>query len=312
MKRRTFLASTTAAAAAIAGNKLVTNTASAADSGFDSTTAPPENNSEKRFKKAVKIGMVGVQGDLKTKFQVLKDLGFDGVELNSPNNIKLEEVLEAKKETGLPVHGVVNSAHWKKTLSHADEAVRMEGLTALMTAIKDAKAYGASSVLLVPAVVNKEATYEKSWKRSIPLIKKAIPLAEDLGIDILLENVWNNFLTDPHETAKYIDELESERIGAYYDTGNSVRYANPVIWIRTLGKRIKKLDIKEFDLARVKDDKWYDGFKAKLLEGTNGWYDIIRELKKIDFKGWGTAEIPGGGKDRLKEIAERMDRIFSF
>lgn len=256
--------------------------------------------------------MVRVKGGLTEKFQVLKDLGFDGVELSSPNNFKVEEVEAAMKETGLPVHGVVDSRHWNKTLSHENESVRKEGLVALQTAIKDAKAYGASSVLLVPAVVNEEATYEKSWKRSIPLIKQAIPLAEELEIDILLENVWNNFLTDPAETAKYIDELGSERVGAYYDTGNSVRYANPVIWIRTLGKRIKKLDIKEFDLALVKDGKWYDGFKAKLLEGTNGWYDIIRELKKIDFKGWGTAEIPGGGVERLREIAERMDRIFAL
>ena len=303
MNRRTFLASSSAGAAACtlpAVNYL---------GAHENPVAAPV---EKRFKKAVKIGMVRVQGGLKEKFQVLKDLGFDGVELNSPNNLKLEEVKAAIEETGLPVHGVVGSKHWNKTLSHENEAVRKEGLDALMTGIRDAKAYGASSVLLVPAVVNKEATYEKSWQRSIPMIKQAIPLAEELGIDILLENVWNNFLTDPVETAKYIDELGSERVGAYYDTGNSVRYANPVVWIRTLGKRIKKLDIKEFDLALVKDNKWYDGFKAKLLEGTNGWYDIIRELKKIDFQGWGTAEIPGGNKERLQEIATRMDKIFSL
>lgn len=307
MKRRTFLTASAASAVACTG---FANSLAARDSSRPATDNP--SHQEKRFKKAVKLGMVRVKGGLTEKFQVLKDLGFDGVELSSPNNFKLEEVEAAMKETGLPVHGVVDSRHWNKTLSHENESIRKEGLVALQTAIKDAKAYGASSVLLVPAVVNEEATYEKSWKRSIPLIKQAIPLAEELEIDILLENVWNNFLTDPAETAKYIDELGSERVGAYYDTGNSVRYANPVIWIRTLGKRIKKLDIKEFDLALVKDGKWYDGFKAKLLEGTNGWYDIIRELKKIDYKGWGTAEIPGGGVERLREIAERMDRIFAL
>jgi hexulose-6-phosphate isomerase len=265
-----------------------------------------------RFKKAVKIGMVRTGGGLTQKFQVLKELGFDGVELNSPNSLKLEDVQAAKDSTGLTVHGVVNSKHWQKHLSHADEKIRAEGVEALMTAIKDAKAYGATSVLLVPAVVTKEATYQKSWQRSIAEIRKAIPLAEELGIDILLENVWNNFLTDPTETAKYIDELGSDRVGAYYDTGNSVRYGNPVIWIRVLGKRIKKLDIKEFDLALAQNGDWYKGFGAKLLEGTNGWYDIIRELKKIGFEGWGTAEIPGGDRKRLKEIATNMDRIFSL
>lgn len=310
MNRRSFLTTTSiAAGATLAPVGLVTG--NAIEPSAMSTNPSPAKN-EKRFKKAVKIGMVRVQGGLKEKFQVLKDLGFDGVELNSPNNIKLDEVKAAIDATGLSVHGVVGSKHWSKTLSHPDETVRNEGLEALMTSIKDAKAYGATSTLLVPAVVNKEATYDQSWKRSIPLIKKAIPLAEDLGIDILLENVWNNFLTDPDETVKYIDELGSERVGAYYDTGNSVRYANPVIWIRKLGKRIKKLDIKEFDLALVENDNWYNGFKAKLLEGTNGWYDIIRELKKLDYKGWGTAEIPGGDKKRLEEIATRMDKIFSL
>lgn len=305
IRRRTFLAASAATALSVHST---TNSATGSTKSTESVSEP----TEKRFKKAVKIGMVNVKGTLTDKFQVLKDLGFDGVELDSPNNFKLEEVKAAIEATGLPVHGVVDSKHWNKTLSHESADVRKEGLDALMTAVKDAKSYGASSVLLVPAVVNAEATYEKSWKRSIPEIKKAIPLAEELGIDILLENVWNGFLTDPAETAKYIDELGSDRVGAYYDTGNSVRYANPVIWIRTLGKRIKKLDIKEFDLALVKENNWYKGFGAKLLEGTNGWYDIIRELKKIDYKGWGTAEIPGGGKERLTEIAERMDRIFAL
>ena len=301
MNRRTFLAATAATAATLETQQCA----------WSQLIAPSPGRDEKRFKKAVKIGMVGIQGGLKEKFQLLADLGFDGVELNSPNNLKLEEVKSARGETGLPVHGVVDSRHWNKTLSHENQAVRQEGLQALMTAIRDAKAYGASSVLLVPAVVNKEVTYDQAWKRSLPMIREALPLAEDLGIDILLENVWNNFLTDPAETARFIDELDSERVGAYYDTGNSVRYANPVIWIRTLGKRIKKLDIKEFDLGLAKSG-WYNGFKAKLLEGTNGWFDIIRELKKIDFKGWGTAEIPGGGKERLQEIAGRMDRIFAL
>ncbi len=306
IKRRTFL-TTSAATAFVASTSFTADTA--AKRLLSSSNESPQE--EPRFKKAVKIGMVKVEGDLAAKFKVLKELGFDGVELNSPGGPKADEVRAAIEETGLEVPGVVDSVHWNKTLSHPDAAVRKEGLDGLLTAIKDVKAYGGTSVLLVPGKVDKQATYEECWQRSIVEIKKALPLAEDTGIDILLENVWNNFLTDPAETAKYIDELDSERLGAYYDVGNSVRYANPVIWIRTLGKRIKKLDIKEFDLALAQGDVW-KGFGAKLLEGTTGWYDVIRELKKLDFSGWGTAEIPGGDRQRLEEIAERMDRIFAL
>lgn len=265
----------------------------------------------KRFRKAVKIGMVNVPGSLRDKFQVLKELGFDGVEMDSPTDLKADEVRAASDATGLPVHGVVDSIHWNKTLSHPNETVRLEGLEGLKTAIRDSKAFGGTSVLLVPGVCNNEVTYEQAWERSIPLIKQALPLADELQIDILLENVWNNFLTDPKETARYIDEIGSDRVGAYYDVGNSVRYANPVEWVQVLGKRIRKLDIKEYDLELGKSKGWYEGFKPELLEGGLPWREVMAALKELGFSGWATAEIPGGDRQRLQNIAERMDRIFA-
>ncbi len=271
----------------------------------------PKRGQDKAFKKAVKIGMVQVEGKLLDKFMVLKELGFDGVELDSPTSITAKEVLDAINKTGLPVHGVVDSVHWDKPLSHPDPAVRAEGLKGLETAIRDCKAFGGTSVLLVPAVCNEEVSYKDAWTRSIAEIKKMIPLAEELKIDILMENVWNNFLTDPSETARFIDELGSDRIGAYYDVGNSVRYAPPGEWITVLGKRIKKLDIKEFDLDATKDGDWYAGFKAELLEGSCNWPVVMSKMKELGFSGWATAEIRGGNRDRLSLIAKNMDRIFA-
>jgi len=299
--RRDFLKVSTASLIAAAGWPLGNNTVAQ-----ESTPAQ-----EKRFKKAVKIGMVQVQGTLEEKFLLLKKLGFDGVELDSPNKLKADEVLAAIKSTGLIVHGVVDSVHWQKTLSHPDEKVRAEGLAGLMTALNDAKEYGGTSVLLVPGVCNNEVSYEQAWQRSIEQIREALPLADELGIDILLENVWNNFLTDPAETARYIDEIGSERVGAYYDVGNSVRYAPPLEWLEKLGKRIRKLDIKEYDLEVGKTKGWGDGFKVELLEGSCGWPEVMAKLREMNYSGWGTAEIPGGGEKRLAEIADRMDRIFA-
>ncbi|MCA9267038.1 MAG: sugar phosphate isomerase/epimerase, partial [Planctomycetales bacterium] len=238
--------------------------------------------------------------------------GFDGVELNSPGGPSADEVQAAVKESGLPVHGVVDSVHWRDTLSDPDAAVRARGLAALQSAIRAARDYGATSVLLVPGVVNGGVTYEQAWERSLAEVHKALPLAEELGIDVLMENVWNNFLTDPKETARYIDACGSDRVGAYYDVGNSVRYAPPAEWIRTLGKRIKKLDIKEYDLPKGKDEGWFAGFKAELLEGSCDWPTVMKSLREVGYtSGWGTAEIPGGGRERLTEIAARMNRIFA-
>ena len=275
------------------------------------STIGQEQQEKQRFKKAVKFGMVKTDGDLVEKFKLLKELGFDGIELDSPGGPTPDQVQKAIKESGLPVHGVVDSVHWNQTLSHADESVRAAGLEGLKTALQASKDYGGTSVLLVPGVVNDDVTYEQCWQRSIEEIKKAIPLAEKLEIDILLENVWNKFLTDPKETARFIDELDCDRIGAYYDVGNSVTYAPPVKWIETLGHRIKKLDIKEYDLKKEKADGGNAGFNVKLLEGSCDWPNTIAVLEKLNYEGWATAEIPGGDRERLKEIAERMDKIFA-
>lgn len=269
------------------------------------------NGEPKRFLKSVKYGMVQVEGTLREKFQLLKDLGFDGIELDSPTDLKADDVVAASAASGLPVHGVVDSIHWNKTLSHPEASVREEGLQGLKTALRDCHAFGGSSVLLVPGVCKDGVTYEQAWDRSIPLIQEALPLADELKIDILFENVWNNFLTDPRETARYIDQFQSSRVGAYYDVGNSVRFASPVEWVEVLGKRIKKLDIKEYDLELGRSKGWYEGFKPDLLDGGLPWSEVMAALKKLDFSGWATAEIPGGGRDRLQHIAERMDRIFA-
>ena len=270
-----------------------------------------DEKKEKRFKKAVKLGMVRIKGTLLDKFKLLKELGFDGVELNSPNSYKLKDVLTAKEKTGLEIPGVVDSVHWGQPLSHPDPNVRAKGVAGLEQALRDAKAYGGTSALLVPAVVSKTVTYADAYKRSQAEIKKVLPLAEKLGIKIALENVWNNFLLSPLETARYVDEFKSDKVVVHFDVGNVVRYGWPEDWIRTLGKRIFKLDVKEYSRKKARDEGVVKGFRVKLLEGDCDWPAVMKALKDIGYRGWGTAEIPGGGRERLKEIAQRMDRIFA-
>jgi len=267
-----------------------------------------------RLKKAVKFGMIGGEAkglSLAEKFALLKKIGYDGVELDSPNDYATPEtVSDAIQKSGLPVHGVVDSVHWDQTLSHPDPAVRQQGLDGLLTAIRDAKAYGASTVLLVPAVVNKEVFYADAYARSQEQIRKAIPAAQEAGIRILFENVWNNFLLSPLEAARYIDEFESDVVGAYFDVGNVVRYGWPSHWVAALGKRVGKLDIKEFSRKKMNEEGLGKGFGVEIGEGDCDWPEVRAELKKIGFvDGWATAEVGGGGEERLTEILGRMRNV---
>ena len=110
-----------------------------------------------------------------------------------------------------------------KPLSDPDPKVREEGLAALQQTLRDAKRYGASSVLLVPGVVNKNVTYDECWKRSIEGIRQAIPLAEELGVKIAVENVWNGFITKSEQAVAYLDEINSAQVGWHFDIGNVLR-----------------------------------------------------------------------------------------
>ncbi len=267
---------------------------------------------DKRIKKAVKFGMVAVQASVLDKFKLLKELGYDGVEMDSPSSLSRDEVLRARDESGLPIHGVVDSAHWKDTLSHPDAKIRGKGLTALRTAIDDSRAMGGTTVLLVPAVVNANVTYAQAYERSQAELRKILPYAAEQGVTICLENVWNGFLLSPLETARYIDELDSPAIGAYFDVGNVVNFGWPEQWIQILGRRIVKLDIKEYS-RKIRDQQGpYKGFDAEIGEGDCNWPAVMEALRQIDYRGWGTAEVPGGDRERLADIARRMDAVLAM
>ncbi len=265
-----------------------------------------------KIKKSLKYGMIRTEGSVLEKFQLLKDLNYDGVELDSPNDLDTAEILEAKEKTGLEIPGVVNSMHWKFPLSHPDPEVRKTCVDSMTTALEDCKAYGGTTVLLVPGVVNEEISYGDAWKRSRNEIKKMIPVAERTGIKIAFENVWNNFILSPIEAADYVDYFDHELIGWYFDIGNIVRYGWPEHWIEVLGDRIMKLDVKEYSRQLQRDEGVWKGFNVELMEGDCNWPAVINALDKIGYEGWASAEVPGGDRERLKAIIEKMNSIFDL
>ncbi len=265
---------------------------------------------QRDIRKAIMYSTIGVKGSVLEKFQAVKAAGFAGVEPMSHMN--QTEVLEALKSTGLQAASVCCDTHWKKTLSDPDPAVREEGLEGLKQALRDAKAYGATSVLLVPAVVNKKVSYDEAYTRSQEQIRKAIPLAEQLGVKIAIENVWNQFLLSPLEAARYVDEFKSPSVGWHFDIGNVVTFCPPEQWIRILGKRIAKLHIKEYSRAKRDKEGPGAGFKVEFLEGDNDWPAVMKALDDIGYHGWGIAEQPGGNSpEGLANLSQRMDRIFA-
>lgn len=260
------------------------------------------------LKKAIKLHLVEEEGSLEEKFALLDELGYEGVELRCPNDDRSRDaVLQARDQTGMTIHGVLNAGNWGQPLSSPDPKVRAEGVDTLKAAIADAAAYGASTVLLVPAVVNDEVAYDEAWRRSQEGVRRALPVAEEHDITIAFENVWNHFLLSPMDYARYIDEFESDHVGAYLDIGNTLTYGWPDQWLRILGDRVVKIDAK--DRTRERYSGRGQAVRVKLGEGSCDWPAVQQALADIGYDGWATAEVSGGGRERLRDISQRMDKI---
>lgn len=242
---------------------------------------------------------------MKEKFALAKGAGFDGIELGAPG-FDIADVWSASKALDFPVDGSVCAEHWQVRHSDPDESVRSKALATLEQALKDTNAVGGHTVLLVVGH-GKDGTEQEVWDRTVANIEKAIPLAAKLGIVIAVENVWNHFgydhAGDSEQSAEkfvsFIDAFDSPWVGMQFDIGNHWKYGATGDWIRQLGKRIVKLDIKGFSRE---SDKFTD-----IGEGDIDFEDVRKALIDIDFHGWCAAEVKGGDAERLQAVSTHMD-----
>ncbi|HXG67692.1 MAG TPA: sugar phosphate isomerase/epimerase family protein [Blastocatellia bacterium] len=256
------------------------------------------------LKKAVLISMLPKQMTYRDRFKLAMDVGFEGLEAQTVADPKeAEEIKEAAAATGLRIHSVMNMDHWRYPLSSSDPSVVERSIRGVETSLRNAKLWGADTVLLVPAVVDPKTSYRDAYTRSQAQVRKLIPLAKELGVVIAIEEVWNKFLLSPLEFARYVDEFKSPWVKAYFDVGNVVLYGYPQDWIRTLGKRIVKFHLKDFD-TKTKE------FVA-LREGSVDWPEVRRSIAEIGFSGYLTVELKGGDEAYLRDVSGRVDKILA-
>ena len=261
------------------------------------------------LRKAVYVSMLPKELGYLERFKLAVDVGFEGIEIGTIADAAVAaEIAEAAKKSGLTIHSVMNADHWRYPLSSADPEVVTKTVAGMETSLRNAKLWGAGAVLLVPAVVDAQTSYKDAWTRSQKVIKERIlPLAQELKIVIGMEEVWNKFLLSPLEMARYVDEFASPWVKAYLDVGNMLFYGFPQDWIRTLGKRIVRVHVKDFKLERGKGQfSW-----KNLGEGDVDWPEVRKALGEVGYEGWITTEISGGDAAYLKDVVGRLDRIFT-
>ena len=271
--------------------------------------APASSAATGRMKKAVQIYMLPKNLSYADRFKLAGDVGFDGVEAQTIEDPKVaEEIKKASEDAHVPIHSVMNMAHWENPLSSSDPAVVRKSLDGMKTSLHNARLWGAETVLLVPGVVTANITYQEAWTRSQKNIRTLIPLAEELHVIICIEEVWNKFLLSPLEMATYVDEFKSPWIRQYFDVGNVVLYGYPQDWIHTLGKRFRKVHLKDFKVL----SHGFRPFQAEFVnlgDGDIDWAAVRQAFADVGYTGWTTTELDPGDEAYLRDVAKRVDKL---
>ena len=247
---------------------------------------------------------------LEERLATVRDAGMDGIDFDDAAAVTPAGLREAAAKVGIFVHDAINHTHWQTRLTSPDEATRAKAVENLKHCLRVSHAAGGSSVLIV---IGSSADGPEGPDRAREEIARAIPLAAALGQRILFENVWNGmFYKDggPRDQsvqpfADYIDSFASPWVGAFFDLGNHARYGDVAAWVRGLGPRIAKLDIKGYSNAKADKEGPRKGF-VDITAGDIDWAAVRAALKDVGFTGWVSAEVGGGDTDRLKVVLEQM------
>ena len=267
------------------------------------------------------------QGGLKAQkpiteaMQETRNLGFDAIELciasqgvltHDTTQAQCEDIVAAAQKTGIEISSVASGESWSCSPSANDPETRAKIIDFTCKALQVTKWLGSDAYLFVPGAVDvfflpdaEVIPYDVCYERVTEAVKQIIPAAEQTRVVIGIENVWNKFLLSPLEMRDFIDSFNSEMVVAYFDVGNVLLTGYPDQWIRILGKRIKRVHVKDFKTSVGTVEGFVD-----LLEGDVDFEAVKKALAEVGYDGYVTAELLPFEPGRPEKTAEAMKKIF--
>jgi len=250
--------------------------------------------------------------------------GFEALELSVSNegviNTNLSEsecsaIRQKINDSGVFVDSIATGMSWGISPTSDDAGVRKNSIKLHQDAIKVASHLDCKALLFVPGVVKSPISpeivrYDRALDRLREAINQMLPIAEDLDVDLCMENVWNGFFYSPIELRDFVDSFESNKLGVYLDIGNLIGYQQyPPHWVELLNSRIKRVQIKDFQ----ENFDWTGSFSfCDIGTGDVPWKETISALKSIQYKSTIIAEMLPWDETILSRTSTAMDQIFDF
>lgn len=250
-------------------------------------------------------------------FDRARAVGFDSIEINiaeegyltvDSTESEVKALADEARRSGIEISSLSTGLGWKYPITSGDGSIRARGADNIRRSLETANWLGVDTILVVPGVVNAAIAYDEAYVRAQETLAALAPEAEALGVAIGVENVWNKFLLSPLEFARFLDEIGSTFVGAYFDVGNVLVYGYPDQWIKILGRRIKKIHVKDFR-ANIGNISAF----CNPLQGDVPWAKVRAALNAIGYDGYITAEVDGyrvHPELGLKHIADSLRAVF--
>ncbi len=253
--------------------------------------------------------------------QEAKDLGFDAIELaiaskgvltHQATKVQCEDILAIGQKIGIGISSVASGENWFCSPTSNNNEVRNSSIDFTRKAIQITNWLGTDAYLYIPGAVDvfflpeaEVIPYDVCFERAREAIRQILPSAEETGVAICIENVWNKFLLSPLEMRDFVDSFNSKMVGVYFDVGNVLLTGYPEQWIRILGKRIKRVHVKDFKRSVGTVEGFVD-----LLEGDVNFQMVKETLVDIGYDGYVTSELLPFEPGRPEKTAKAMKKIF--
>ncbi len=264
---------------------------------------------------------------LRECFELCKDAGFDGVEVNyalegdlSPeaSEAHIRSVGEMARKIGIEISGLCSFLFWPYPLTHNDPQRRKKGMDLAVKMIRAAQLLKTPDLLVVPGAVyipwlpeEPPVPHDVCDRRAREAVRRLIPVAEKAGVYLNIENIFlNGYLHSPQEMNEFVDSFKSDRVQVHFDTGNIMQYHFPEHWIPLLGRRIRNVHLKE---ASKKVNEFNINTFRPLLDGTIDWPAVIEAFDQVGYRGYLTFEyfnpFPHWPESLVYQTSDALDRM---
>jgi Sugar phosphate isomerases/epimerases len=252
------------------------------------------------MKRSINAWSIDRGADFEETFLEVKSAGFEGIELNvdalghSKHSLTMQtekseliKIFDLSKKYTLPIISISSSLYMGK-MGNGNPEDRAFSQELLGKQLEYASFFDAKGILVVPGGIDNTVSIKSAYENSFETLRQMKEKIAQSKIYVGVENVWNGFFLSPYDMCNFIDKLDCDFIGAYYDVGNTVAFSLTEYWIEILSRRIHNIHIKGYQLRNGLNSggEWVD-----LLDGSINWHKVITALQTAGFDGYLTAEV---------------------